>query len=105
MFEEHKVIQMFKADVEEHLGIIADEIKKNNKKGAVLWLNELEVMRQAWLREFRKPGIVIEIDPWVNPKTVVDTNSTKHLAQRRLEILDWAIDKLKKWFQAKWWKL
>ncbi|MBS3095857.1 hypothetical protein J4480_00285 [Candidatus Woesearchaeota archaeon] len=91
MFEEHRVIKKFKNDVNEHIGIIEDEVAKDNIEEAKLWLNELLVMKDAWQKEFRSPGRLIIQDQWTNPKIAIDTNSTKHLAKLRLNILEEAI--------------
>ncbi|MBI1936465.1 hypothetical protein HYS31_08615 [Candidatus Woesearchaeota archaeon] len=103
MFEEHGIISKFKKDVAEHIDIIEDEINKGNREEVVLWLNELLSMRNAWQREFDKPGFNIKLYPWTTPN-ILNTNSTKRLARERIDILDEAIARIKQMFQAKGWE-
>ena len=103
MLEEHAVISKFRKDVNEHVDIIEGEIKKGRESDALLWLNELFTMKKAWENEFTKPGLAIIAHPWVNPSTL-NTNSTKHLAKIRIEILEEAIERVKEMFEAQGWK-
>ena len=103
MLEEHTIISKFRKDVNEHVDIIEDEIRRGRRNDASLWLNELFTMKMAWEREFNRPGLAITAHPWVNPKTL-DTSSTKHLAKIRIEILQDAIKKVEDMFEAQGWR-
>lgn len=104
MFEEHTIIKRFKEDVRQHVEVIDDEINKGRKGEAVLWLNEIMVMRQTWINALNAPDFAITSHPWVSP-TTLNTGSTKHLAKERIEILDEAITLVQKKFQEKGWSM
>ena len=69
----------------------------------MLWLNELFAMKTAWEKEFSSPGFAITPHLWVNPN-ILNTNSTKHLAKVRIEILENAIKKVEDMFEVQGWK-
>ena len=100
MFEEHNIIKRFKADVDVHIKIIQGEIGKGDYGEAMLWYNELLRMRESWKEELNKPGSLIIANPWVGPKVAVNTKSTVHLSQRRVEILDDAIKRVEQIFKS-----
>lgn len=98
MSREGEVIARFRADVDQHLGVIEDEVRKGNREEAKQWLGELLRMRETWLNALNKPSYVFTAGTWATGYRVTDTGSTKQLARIRFDYADNAVKKVERMF-------
>ena len=101
MFERNRVMKKFKREVDEIVEIIHEYINKEDFAEALSWYNELLAMKNTWEEERRRPGTLIINDPWVRPRVAVNTKSTVHLAQARVEILEDAFKRVRNLLDSK----
>jgi hypothetical protein len=100
--DEARVIGLFTKEVQEHVEIIEDEIKKGNKDEALLWTNELLAMRDTWA-EIAAKRPVIHITDWTGRSATIDTSEAQRLAKLRVNITSAALARLQKKFQSLGW--
>ena len=104
MFEKHKVIVTFRADVLEHLVVIRDEVRKGKESDAMLFFGELLNMLATWKKSYERP-VFAGGSFATGYKSVVDPNEIKGLARTRIGILEKAIAEAEGLIKAKGWKI
>lgn len=93
--EEARVLARFKKEVDEHLVIIENDVKKGDIQDAVLWVNELESMKEHWDIKARQAAAY---RGWLPPERaeirMADIRKeAARIAASRVAILDKAIRK------------
>lgn len=104
--EEKRVLRVFQHDVDEHLNIINDEVKKGNIDETLLWLKELINMRDFWLDIFNKPAVVYRSGSFARgfKLSTAKDEEAHQMAEARVKIAKRGIKIAEGMLQSKGWK-
>ena len=104
MSDETLVLNKFKEDVNAHFDIIRDCVKRDERKEAYDWTNELLIMRDTWESVMQGRELKIASGSFARGwKVVVDTKETKEMAQQRFNYINEVLAVIQRMFMQKRW--
>jgi len=104
MSDENFVLNKFKEDVNAHFEIIKDCVKRDERKEAMDWTNELLVMRDTWESVMQGRELKIASGSFARGwKVVVDTKESKEMAKNRFDYVNEVLALIQRMFMQKGW--
>ena len=97
------VLKALEEYVENNVNIGEVLVKSGDKAGAFAALETLALQKSSFEQALRNPGRILVEQNITGGRILADTRPDKALNQRRIEILDKGINKLKAVMKAKGW--